>query len=118
MSKGENSRLTSYPYAYGCGPSKWRVEKYWKYKNPDPSTQKHAPIIAAELLAIIEEKISEDIKRIYHIRPESILGTDLRHAVIRELTYLLNKEVLKIDRFEQENSGDIRNYHEGEGEQK
>jgi len=118
MSKGENSRLTSYPYAYGCGPSKWRVEKYWKYKNPDPSTQKHAPIIAAELLAIIEEKIIRDIKRIYKIRPESILGIDLRHAVIRELGYLLNKEVLKIDRSELENSGDIRNYHEGKSEQK
>jgi hypothetical protein len=101
----------TYPYAHGCGPDPdRRVDKYWKYKNPDPSTSIYTPIIVEKILRMTEEVISSEAKRIYHIRSEAILARDLRHSVMRELAYRSHKEVLKIDRFEQENSGDIRNF--------
>lgn len=107
----------TYPYAHSCGPDLYRaINKYWKYKNADPSTAKYASIVTSEILKIIEEKIASDVKRFYHIRPDSILGIDLRHAVIRELVYLLSKELLRIDKFEKENSGDIRNFDSQEEE--
>jgi hypothetical protein len=90
--------------------SRRRVDKYWKYKNPDPSTSIYTPIIVEKILTMTEEVISNEAKRIYHIRSEAILARDLGHSVMRELAYRSYKEVLKIDRFEQENSGDIRNF--------
>jgi hypothetical protein len=88
-----------------------KYARYHKYKNPDPSTDKEAAITTAQLLQIIEQKISDDARRIYHTRnPNSILEQDLRFAVIRELSYRLSKEILEIDRFEKQNSNDLRNY--------
>jgi hypothetical protein len=97
-------------YPFHHSDPKKNVDKYWKYKNPDPSTALYTSGIVAELFITIEEKIAQDVKRLYHLRPQSILGTDLKHSVIRELSYRLNKEVLKIEHFEKENSGDIRNF--------
>ena len=91
--------------------------KYYKYKNSDPSTAKYAPIITAEISEIIEEKIDRSIKRIYHVRPESVLGIDLKHAIMRELFHQLHTQVLKIDNFEAHNSGDLRNYPWSESEE-
>ena len=86
-----------------------KYPKYYKYKNPDPSTAKHASRITIQLLEMIEDKISQNIRKIYHIRPESILGTDLRHSVIRELSNQLVKEVDLINKFEKD-CEDMRNY--------
>jgi hypothetical protein len=62
----------------------------------------------------IEEQIVQETKQAYgNIREKAILARDLRHSIIRELAYRMNKEVLKIDRFEQENSTDLRNYKAG-----
>ena len=90
-------------------------DKYYKYKNPDPSTAKYSTRITAQLLEKIEEIIAQSIRKIYHIGPDSILGTDLRHSVIRELLDRLSKEVELIDKFEKENSEDLRNYPWSEG---
>jgi hypothetical protein len=84
--------------------------KYYKYQNADPSTARYAPIIADEILKIIEENISKNVRRIYHIRPESVLGIDLKHAVIRELSDRLACAVAEIDKFEKLSSNDLRNY--------
>ena len=84
--------------------------KYHKFKKADPSTARYAPIITAEILEIIEEKINKDSVRFYHVRADSVLGIDLRHAVIRQLFVQLHEEIIKIDKFERENSNDLRNY--------
>jgi hypothetical protein len=89
---------------------KHKYPKYYKYKNPDPSAAKYAPIVTSELLQIIEEKISASIKRFYHIRSEAVLAIDLKHAVIRELSQKLDNKVVEIDKFERANSSDLRNY--------
>ena len=94
-------------------PCKYCEDEYIKYENPDPSTAAHTPAIAHRIMIKIEELIVQETKQAYGIRDKSILARDLRHSVIRELAYRLNKEVLKIDRFEQENSGDMRNYKTG-----
>jgi hypothetical protein len=90
--------------------SKRGYPKYYKYKNPDPSTAKYAPIIVDEILKIILEIISKNVRSIYHIRPESVLGIDLKHAVMRELSNRLDFVVAEIDSFEKENANDLRNY--------
>ena len=94
-----------------------RYPKYYKYKNPDPSTARYAPIVTAEILEIIDEKIDKSIKKIYHVRPESVLGIDLKHSVTRELFHQLHIQVVKIDNFEADNSGDLRNYPWSESEE-
>jgi len=111
--------LTSiYPYAHGCGPDPDKpIDKYWKYKNPDPSIAVYTPGIVDELFITIKDKIAKEVTRIYHVRPEAIIALDLKHSVIRELSYRLNKEVLKIDRFEHENSGDIRNHFDSDSKE-
>ena len=101
-------------YPFHHSDPKKNIDKYWKYKNPDPSTALYTPGVVDELLITIEETIAQSVKRIYHLRPESILGLDLRHSVIRELSCKLNKEVLKIEQFEKENSGDIRNHFDSD----
>ena len=93
-----------------------RHPRYYKYKNPDPSTAKNAPIVTAEILEIINEKIDKSIKKIYHVRAESVLGIDLKHAITRELFDKLHRQVVKIDNFEADNSGDLRNYPCSESE--
>src|SRR5688500_8083109 len=106
MSKGGFSRLM-----YCKCPCKYcEVDEYIKFENPDPSTAIHTPTIVSKIITKAEEEIIKETNRIYKIREKSILGRDLRHAVFRELAYRVNKEVLKIGRFEQENSGDMRNY--------
>jgi outer membrane lipopolysaccharide assembly protein LptE/RlpB len=96
-------------------PCKYCEEsEYIKYENPDPSTAAHTPAIAQRIMIKIEEQIIQETKQAYgSIREKAILARDLRHSIIRELAYRLNKEVLKIDRFEQENSADLRNYKAG-----
>lgn len=84
--------------------------KYHKFKNVDPSTVRYVPIITAEILEIIEDKIIKDAVRFYRVRADSVLGIDLRHAVIRKLFVQLHAELIKIDKFERENSNDLRNY--------
>lgn len=111
--------MSIYPYAHGCGPDPNNtIDKYWRYDNADPSTAAHTLGIVDDLLPMIKKEIAKRAKEIYHIREEAILALDLKHSVIRELAHRLNKEVIKIDRFEQENSGDIRYYHEGKSEEK
>jgi hypothetical protein len=106
MSKGGCSRLM-----YCKCPCKYCEEsEYIKYENPDPSTAAHTPAITQRIMIKIEEQIVQETKQAYGIREKAILARDLRHAVFRELAYRVNKEVLKIDRFEQENSSDMRNY--------
>jgi len=84
--------------------------KYHKFQNPDPSTAKFAPIVASEILEDIEDKINKKIWEIYRLRPDTVLGIDLTHAVIRELSHKLLDEIVEIDKFEKENKGDLRNY--------
>jgi hypothetical protein len=75
------------------------------------------PGIVDKIIKQTEEIISSEARRIYKVRPEAIIARDLRHAVFRELAYKVNKEVLKIDQFEKENSADIRNFDSDEEEQ-
>ncbi len=62
------------------------------------------------MLQLLDNKINKDIYRIYEVRSGSILGKDLKHAIIRKLAYKLYQRVREIDRFEKQNSGDIRNH--------
>ena len=111
MSKGGNSRLTNYPYAHGCGPdSKRRLDKYWKYENVDSSTAHYAKVIVNKIFDGMRETIDKEGRNIYHVRPEAIIVQDLHHAVVRTLAHKLAQYVKEIEQFEQENSGDIRNY--------
>jgi hypothetical protein len=86
--------------------------KYYKYKNPDPSTDIHATRIEAEILDHINETIKENIRKIYDTRYSSVLGIDLKHAVLRKLSYRLQQKVMRINQFESQNSdpNDLRNY--------
>jgi len=93
-----------YPYAGG------RYDKYWKYENADPSTNYYAARVALEILDDIQNTISKRGKQIYGTRPEAIIVQDLRHAVIRELLKILSEHDKLIEKYEQENSGDISNY--------
>jgi len=85
-------------------------KKYHNYKNADDSTAVNASRITTLILEIIEEKINQNIQRIYHTKQDSIIGIDLRHAVIRKLSQQLANEIIRIDKFEKENSNDLRNY--------
>lgn len=87
-----------------------RYDKYWKYENPDPSTNFYASRVALEVLDEIQNTISKRGKQIYGVRPEAIIVQDLRHGVIRELVKILTEHVKLIEKYEKENSGDIRNY--------
>ena len=95
---------------------RWGYPKYYKYKNPDPSTAKYAPIVTSEILEKIADIIDKDIWRIYHLRPHTVLGIDLKHAVIRDLSNRLLFAVAEIDKFEKENANDLRNYPWVEGD--
>ena len=87
-----------------------KYPKYHKYNNSDPSTTTNADRIMTQILEIIEETITRNTQRIYHTKPDSIIGIDLRHAVIRELSQQLANEIIRINKFEKENSNDLRNY--------
>lgn len=110
--------MARYPYAPGCGtnPSEC-VDKYWKYKNNDPSTAYYGTIVASEIFSEIKNKINKRGKDIYHVRPEAIIVQDLRHEVIRQLAQMLTEHVKEIEKYEQENSGDIQNYFDSEKEE-
>jgi hypothetical protein len=101
----------TYPYAHGCGPDPNKIiDKYWKYENADPSIAYYARIVANEIFSKIQDMINKRSKDIYHVRPEAIIAQDLRHEVIRQLSHKLNEQVKEIKQYEQENSGDIRNF--------
>jgi hypothetical protein len=100
-----------YPYAGS------RYDKYWKYENNDPSTNHYAKAVALEILSEIQDKISKRGKSIYGVRPEAIIVQDLRHEVIRQLANMLSEHVKEIEKYEEENSGDIRNYFGSEEEE-
>jgi hypothetical protein len=87
-----------------------KYPKYHKYNNQDPSIPKYASIVTAEILENIRDFIPKRAKRIYHVRPEANIAIDLDHAVIRQLSQRLDKEIIEIDKFEKENSNDLRNY--------
>jgi hypothetical protein len=84
--------------------------KYYKYRNPDPSTAKNAPIVTAEILEKIADIIDKDIWRIYRLKSDTVLGIDLKHAVTRDLSNRLLFAVAEIDKFEKQNASDLRNY--------
>jgi hypothetical protein len=108
----------TYPYAHGCSPDpKGRWDKYWKYENDDPSIAYYGTIVASELLAEIEDRISKRSKDIYHVRPEAIIAQDFRHEVFRKLQQMVNESVEEIEQYERENSGDIRNHFDSEEEE-
>jgi hypothetical protein len=101
------------PKIYPYGGS--RYDKYWKYENPDPSTNQYAVRVALEIIELIQDKISKRGKQIYGVRPEAIIVQDLRHAVIRELLKILAEHDKLIEKYERENSGNIDNYFDSEG---
>jgi hypothetical protein len=92
--------------------------KYYKYKNPDPSTAKYAAIVANEILEIITKHINKRTWEIYHLKPDTVLGIDLKHAVVRKHSDQTNKLVIEIEKFEKENASDLRNYPWSEGNEK
>ena|SRR6266498_2648496 len=87
-----------------------RRPKYHKFKNPDLSTAKFAPIVASEILEDMPNKINKRSWEIYRLKPDTVLGIDLTHAVIRAVSDMLDKEIVEIDKFENENASDLRNY--------
>jgi hypothetical protein len=109
-----------YPHSLGYGDNisddpkfqekYWNKNRYYHYRNPDPSTQRHAAISIAEILELIDDKIWKDIYRFYEVRSRSIIGQELRHAIIRELAFKLFQKVQQIDKFEKRNSGDLRTF--------
>ena len=104
-----------YPYSPGCGPKGTEhVDKYWKYKNNDPSTAYYAAIVAGEIFSEIKDKINKRGKDIYNVRPGAIIVQDLHHETIRQLARMLTVRVKEIGQYEQENSGDITNYFDSE----
>jgi len=104
-----------YPYSLGCGPKGTEhVDKYWKYKNNDPSTAYYAAIVAGEIFSEIKDKINKRGKDIYNVRPGAIIVQDLHHETIRQLARMLTVRVKEIEQYEQENSGDITNYFDSE----
>ena len=102
--------MAIYPYA-GSG-----YDKYWKYENKDPSKNHYATAVALEILDEIQGKIRKRGKQIYGVRSEAIIVQDLVHGVIRELAKMLAEHVKLIEKYEQENSGDIQNYFGSEEE--
>jgi hypothetical protein len=102
--------MAIYPYAGS------RYDKYWKYENPDPSTNHYATRVALEILDEIQGKIRKRGKQIYGVRAEAIIVQDLVHGVIRELAKMLVEHVKLIEKYEQKNSGDIQNYFGSEEE--
>jgi hypothetical protein len=86
--------------------------KYYKYKNADPSTERHASRIQSEILDYTNKTIKENIRQIYNVRYSSVLGIDLKHAVIRKLLETLKQKLIEIDQFESQNSdpSNLSNY--------
>ena len=86
--------------------------KYYKYKNPDPSIERNSTRIVSEILDYVDKIIKEYIRQIYNIRYSSVLGIELKHAVIRKLLEKLHQILIEINQFESENSdpNDLRNY--------
>jgi hypothetical protein len=109
--------MATYPFAHACGPDPDKtIDRYWKYKNDDPSTAYYATIVSNEIFSEIQDRINKRGKDIYHVRPEAIIVQDLGHEVIRQLAQMLNEHVKDIEQYERENSGDIRNYFDSEEE--
>jgi hypothetical protein len=100
-----------YPYAGS------KYDKYWKYENPDPSTNHYATRVALEILDEIKDKINKRGKQIYGVRPEAIIVQDLHHETIRQLGKMLAEHVKLIEKYEEENSGDIQNYFGSDSEE-
>ena len=101
-----------YPYS-GSG-----YDKYWKYENPDPSTDPYALRVALEVVDEALLKIRKRGTQIYDVRPAVYYNQDLVHAVIRLLPGIFTEHIKQIEKYEKENSGDIRNYtdtEDGEG---
>jgi hypothetical protein len=121
------NRFKMYPYSLGYGDNLnpdekaqqryWYQNRYYHYSNPDPSINKYAEISTDEILRLLDDKINKDIYRIYEVRTRSILGQDLAHAVIRLLAWKLLQRVNNIDKFEKQNSADIRNHFDLDSEQ-
>jgi hypothetical protein len=90
----------------------YRPPKYYKYKNADPSIKRHASRIESEILDYIDKTIKENIRQTYNVRYSSVLGIDLKYAVIRKLSYRLQQRLIEINQFESQNSdpNDLRNY--------
>src|SRR4030095_4072222 len=105
---GEHYRPGQYPF-HNSDEDKY-IDKYWKYKNPDPSTEHYSTIIANEILEKINDDIDSNGRRIYDLRPKAILVQDLRHAVLRKLLSRLLQRVREIDHYEQANSGDMSDF--------
>ena len=115
-----------YPHSLGYGDNLdeseeaqqkyWYQNRYYHYQNPDASIEKYAKISVDEILQLLDDKINKNIYRIYEVRSGSILGKDLKHAIIRLLAYKLYQRVQEIDRFEKQNSGDIRNHFDSKKE--
>ena len=97
-----------YPYS-SCYGADYNI-KYWKYQNADPSTAHYAKFIVDKIFDGIRETVDKRGWDIYHVRSDAIIVQDLYHAVIRMLAHELAQHVKEIDQYEQENSGDIRNY--------
>jgi len=90
----------------------YKAPKYHKYKNADPSTERHASRIESEILEYIDKIIKQNIRQYYNIRYSSVLGIDLKHAVIRKLSNKLQQKLNWINQFESQNSDprDLTNY--------
>ena len=111
--------MATYPYAFGCGPDpKKPIDKYWNYKNKDPSTAYYGTIVVNEIFSGMHERISKRGYDIYEVRPDAIIVQDLRYEAVRQLIQILNRYIRVIERHEQENSGDISNYLDSEKEEK
>jgi hypothetical protein len=113
-----------YPHSLGCGDNLetdekaqeryWNQNRYYHYRNQDPSTQRHAETSTNEILDYLYDKIWKDISRFYETRSKSVVGQELRHAIIRELAFKLFQKVQQIDKFEQQNIGDLRTFTNSE----
>ena len=99
-------------YPFHHSDPKKNIDKYWKYQNPDPSTEHYSTTITNEILQKIDDSIDQSGKRIYNLRSKAILVQDLRHAIIRKLANRLALRVREIEQYERANSGDIRFFDE------
>ena len=101
--------MALYPYSGA------RYDKFWKYENPDPSTNHYAVKVVQELIPVIQDTISKRGKQIYGVRSEAIIVQALCHEVWRELKGVSREQVELIKKYEEENSGNILNYFDSEG---
>jgi hypothetical protein len=99
--------MPNYPYQ-GSG-----YDGYWKYQNPDPSTDIYSQRVAQEAIQALDEiivRIRKRAAKIYDVRQEAIIVQDLVHAVLRLLPNIIIEHTKQIEKYEKENSGDISNF--------